>query len=183
VNLDLQAKLDEAARHAKSRDDKAEAIIWTNVLFNAGMGAFPFGLNIWPFVGSNVTGIVALGHLYGFTTNREQAGALMRQIFSAVGVTWGASYLGTKFFLEVLKGVGIFSAGWIPLGAPFAVTGLALDAVLDGAITYAVGYTAKVHFSRNCTLEKAEMRKEFRKRFDEGKAKVVAVRKVKNTRA
>lgn len=175
MNPELQAKLDEAAKHAKSRDDKAEAIIWVNVLFNAGLGAVPFVVNTWTFIGSNVTAIVALGHLYGFTTNREQAGALMRQILSTAGMTWGAIFLGGKFFADVLKGVGVFA-----MGGP-TIAGMALDAVLSGAVSYALGYTAKTYFSRGCTLEKAEMRKEFRKYFDEGKAKVAASRKAKGT--
>jgi uncharacterized protein (DUF697 family) len=176
MNQELQAKLDEAAKRARGRDNKAEAIIWTNVLFNAGMGVVPLGINVWTFIGSNVTGIIALGHLYGFTTDRAQAGALIKQIFSAAGMTCLATALGLKFFSEVLKGAGVF-----PLGAPFTVTGLALDAVLCGAISYALAYTAKAYFSRGCTLDKAEMRKEFRTRFDEGKAKVVAARKAKAT--
>lgn len=175
MNPELQAKLDEAAKRAKGRDNKAEAIIWTNVLFNAGMGVVPLGINVWTFVGSNVTGIIALGHLYGFTTDRAQAGALIKQIFRAAGMTWVATVLGLKFFSEVLKGVGVFA-----MGGP-TVAGLALDAVLSGAVSYALGYTARAYFSRGCTLEKAEMRKEFRTRFDEGKAKVAAARKAKET--
>jgi uncharacterized protein (DUF697 family) len=175
---ELYAKLDEAAKRAKSRDGKAEAIIWANVLLNTGVAAVPFGINIWPFIGSNVTCIIALGHVYGFTTNREQAGALIRQIFSAAGMTRGGNFLITKFFFEVFKIA--FPAGWIPL-APFMVAGTALDALLLGAVSYALGYTAKTHFSRGCTLEKAEMRKEFRTRLEEGKAKVAAARKAKAT--
>jgi len=98
MNPELRTQLDEAAKRAKSRDDKAEAIIWANVLSNAGMAGIPFGIDIWVFAGANVTTIIALGHLYGFTTNREQAGALMKQIFSAVGVTWAATLIGAKFF-------------------------------------------------------------------------------------
>jgi uncharacterized protein (DUF697 family) len=185
MNEPLYAKLEEAAKRAKSRDDKAAAIIWTNVLVNAGMGAVPFGIDIWPCVASNVTCIIVLGHLYGYTTSREQAAGLIRQIFSAAGVTAVAGTLGAKFFTEVLKGVGIFPPGWFlgPLLAPLTVTGLALDAILNGAISYAVGYTSKAFFSKGCTLEKAEMREEFRARFEEGKAKVAAARKAKNTRS
>jgi len=70
-----------------------------------------------------------------------------------------------------------------PVGAPFTVAGLALDALLAGAVSYALGYTAKIYFSRGCTLEKAEMRKEFRARFEEGKAKVAVARKAKGAPA
>jgi uncharacterized protein (DUF697 family) len=177
MNPELQSKLDAAANRAKSRDDKAEAIIWADVLFNAGMGGVPLGINIWAFAGANATTIIALGHLYGFTTNREQAGALMKQIFGALGMTWAANIIGLKFFSEVLKGVGVF---W--LGGP-TVAGMALDAVLSGAVSYALGYTAKIYFSRGCTLEKTEMRKEFRTRFHEAKAKLALARKGKETAA
>jgi hypothetical protein len=64
MNPDLQARLDAAAKRAKSRDDKAEAIIWANVLFNVGMGGIPLGIDLWTFAGANVTTIIALGHLY-----------------------------------------------------------------------------------------------------------------------
>ena len=72
-------------------------------------------------------------------------------------------------------GQGVFS-----LGGP-TIIGMVHDAVLDGAISYALGYTAKTSFSRACTLEKAEMRREFRTRFAEGKAKTVAARDAKET--
>jgi uncharacterized protein (DUF697 family) len=174
----LSTILDEASKCAKSRNDKAEAIIWANVLFTTGLAAVPFGINVWPFVGSNVACIIGLGHLYGFNTDREQAGALMWQIFTAGSWTSSGSFLIVKFFSEVLKIT--FPLGWIPL-TPFMVAGIALDALLQGAVSYALGYTAKTYFSRGCTLEKAEMRKEFGARLEEGKAKVAAARKAKGT--
>ena len=85
MDPELHAKLDEAAKRAESRNDKAELIICANVLFNAGMGVFPFGIDMWLFVGANVAAIIALGYLYGFTKNREQRRALIKQIFSAAG--------------------------------------------------------------------------------------------------
>lgn len=103
MNADLQAKLDAAAKRAKSRGRKAEAIIWTNVLFNAIMGVVPFEVDRWAFVGANVARIIALGYLYGFTTNREQVGALIRQIFSGASITLVALYIGINFFFRRLE--------------------------------------------------------------------------------
>src|SRR5438309_1650136 len=68
-------------------DGKADGIIWSNVLVNAGMGAVPLGINVWMFVGANTTMIIALGYLYGFTVKKEQAAALLKQMFGAVGLT------------------------------------------------------------------------------------------------
>ena len=173
MNTDLQSKLNAAAKRDKSRGNRAELIIWTNVLFNAGMGMVPFGIDVWVYVGANVVTIVALGYLYGFTKNRDQAGALMKQIFSAGCIVLAASYLELRFFREVLQGEGD-----INLGGP-TIAGMALDTVLDGAISFTVSYTAKTYFSARCILESAEIRKEFRARFEEDKAKVAAARKAK----
>jgi uncharacterized protein (DUF697 family) len=178
---ELHAKLDEAAKRAESRNDKAELIICANVLFNAGMGVVPFGIDMWLFVGANVAAIIALGYLYGFTKNREQRKTLIKQIFSAGCITYAASFLGIRLFSEALQGEGLFD-----LGGPMII-GMALDVILSGAVSYAVGYTAKVYFFRGCTLEKAEMRKEFHpriecfERFEEGKTKFAPARKAKET--
>jgi hypothetical protein len=172
---ELHAKLDEAAKRAESRNDKAELIICANVLFNAGMGVVPFGIDMWLFVGANVAAIIALGYLYGFTKNREQRKTLIKQIFSAGCITYAATFLGIRLFSEALQGEGP------------TIIGMALDVILSGAASYAVGYTAKVYCFRGCTLEKAEMRKEFHpriecfERFEEGKTKFAPARKAKET--
>ena len=142
----LQKRLAEAAAGARTRDEKAEKIIWANVLVNAGMGVAPVGINVLTFVGANVTMIVALGHVYGFTLSREQAGGLIRQTLTAVGMTWAVGVLGYKLFAEIIKVAGIAT-----FGAATAV-GMALDAVLCGALSYALGYTAMSYFKSGCKL-------------------------------
>jgi flagellar biosynthesis protein FlhB len=52
------------------------------------------------------------------------------------------------------------------------LVGMALDAVLCGGISYAIGYTAKDYFVKGCKMSKSEMRESFKQKFEEGKAKV-----------
>lgn len=86
--------------------------------------------------------VVFLGGTCDYDVSHEDAGKLIRQIFGAVGWTWMASVLGLKFFAEVLKGAGVITMG----GA--TPVGMALDAALAGAVTYALGYTTKDYFAR-----------------------------------
>ena len=74
--------------------------------------------------------------------------------------------LGLKFGAEVLKVSGVFAAG----GPTFA--GMALDGVLMGAITYALGFTSKEMFKRSKKMSSEEIRSYFKKSFEEGKQKV-----------
>jgi uncharacterized protein (DUF697 family) len=167
-----QSKQIEREAVLENLEGKAEAIIWMNVVANAGMGAVPLGINTWTFIGANTAMIVALGHLYGYTLTKERAGALLRQMFSAVGLTWAASILGMKFFAEILKGAGVITMGGATVG------GMALDAVLCGAISYAIGYTSKMYFVNGCSLTSHQMSAEFKKQFAEGKTRVQ--REIKN---
>ena len=54
------------------------------------------------------------------------------------------------------------------------VAGMALDSVLAGAISYALGYTAKTYFKNGCKLDKDAMRTVFRESYAEGWSKVMA---------
>ena len=86
----------------------------------------------------------------------------MVQLFKSCGWTWTASTFGLKFMAEVLKGAGIITMG----GA--TPVGMALDAVLCGAVTYAIGFTTLRYLERNRELPAEVMRTEFRTRFAEG---------------
>jgi uncharacterized protein (DUF697 family) len=159
-----------AIKEKKSVSDKADAIIWAAVTVNAGLGAVPFGINNWTFIGVNTAMVVWLGTTYGHHLTDKGASAIIKQIFSAVGMTTMCLYYGAKFFAEVLKGVGLFT-----MGGPTLI-GMALDAVLCGAMTYALGYTAKEYFERNQSLSQQQMNEVFMKRFEQGKTAVRAMK-------
>lgn len=162
----LRKKFEEELGKAKDKGDKADGVIWVAVLANAGMGAVPLGINMWTFAGVNTLMVVFLGGIYEYHLSQEDAGKLVKQIFSAVGWTWMASTLGLKFFAEVLKGAGIITMGGTTLA------GMALDATLCGAVTYALGYTAKDYFARGKKMSVSELEKTFKSNFKEGKQKV-----------
>jgi uncharacterized protein (DUF697 family) len=162
----LRKKFEDQISKATDKGEKADGIIWVAVLTNAGLGVVPFGINLWTFVGANTLLVVFLGSIYEYTVSNEDAGKLIKQIFGAVGWTWMASVLGLKFFAEVLKGAGVITLG----GA--TVAGMALDATLAGAVTYALGYTAKDYFAKGKKMSKSDLENEFKSRFEEGKQKV-----------
>jgi uncharacterized protein (DUF697 family) len=141
---------------------QAEKIIWAAVALSAGMGAVPFGINIGFFLAVSAGLVVYLGELYGFVYTKREAAALVVQLFKSCGWTWTASTFGLKFMAEVLKGAGVITMG----GA--TPIGMALDAVLSGAITYAIGFTTLRYLERNRELPAEAMRSEFRSRFQEG---------------
>ena len=169
----LQAAIAKAQAAAAERDSQAEKIIWANVLVNAGMGVAPVGINVLTFVGANATMIIALGHVYGFTMDREQAGGLIRQILTSVGATWAIGVLSWKVLAEIIKVAGITTLGTA------SVVAMGLDAVLCGSLSYALGYTAMTYFKNGCKLDKVAMRNTFRSTFNEGQSKVKQVVKDK----
>ena len=162
----IRAKLEAAASEKKNREGKVDAVIWSAVLINAGLGFVPLGINVWTFMGINATMVVVLAGLYGQIMSKDAAAQLIKQIFAAVGWTWVASTLGLKFCAEVLKGAGVITMGGT------TVAGMAIDAALCGGITYALGYTVKVQLDKNMKLSKSEIKNIFKEKFQEGKEKV-----------
>ncbi len=159
-------KFEEAIKDKKGKEEKAEAVVWAAVVINSGMGAVPLGINIWTFLGVVSVMVVFLGSNYDHHVSHEGAGKIIKHIFFSVGTTWMAFTFGLKFFAEVMKGVGIITMG----GA--TVAGMALDAVLCGAVTYAVGFTTKDYFKKNKKMSKTEIKSSFEDYFKEGKSKV-----------
>ena len=126
------------------------------------MGFVPFGINIGFFVAVSTGLIIYLGELYGYTYTKQDAAALLVQLFKSCGWSWGEYTFGLKFMAEVLKGAGVITMG----GA--TPVGMALDAALTGGVTYAVGFTTVRYLQRDRNLSAEEMRSEFRARFKEG---------------
>ena len=164
-------KFAEIIRNVKNRDEQATQIIWAATTINGGMGLVPFGINLWTFIGVSTVMIVWVGNIYGHTLNNEKAGELIRRIFSSVGAMFFVGTLGLKAFAEVLKLFGVVTAG----GS--AVAGMALDAVVMGAITYALGHTAKKVLAKGSfeeDLNNSNIKETFMNAFEEGKSKVRA---------
>lgn len=159
-------KFEQVLQEKKGTDEQANAIVWSAVALNAGLGLVPLGINVWTFIAVSTVMIAWLGRVYGQTLTNEKAGQLMKQIFYSVGMMFFMTTLGLKFFAEVLKGAGI-----ITMGGTTAV-GMALDAVLMGAITYALGFTSKEMFKKNQQMSSTEIKDFFKKSFAEGKQKV-----------
>ncbi|MEJ2867382.1 DUF697 domain-containing protein [Actinomycetospora sp. OC33-EN08] len=159
-------RIEAAVAQKKDRNTKADAAIWAAVALNTGLGAVPFGVNIWTFLGVTSVLVVALGAIYGHSVSHEGAGKIIKQIFMSVGATTLALTIGMKFFVEVMKGAGVITMG----GATAA--GMALDAVLCGAVTYAIGFTSKKYFQQDQQMSPQQMKAEFNRSFDEGKSKV-----------
>jgi uncharacterized protein (DUF697 family) len=161
-----RAKLREAIDSKKDRDEKADAVIWAAVAINAGMGALPFGINTWTFIGVVTVMVTFLGTAYGYHLSNDGASKILKNIFTSVGITFCMFTLGMKFFVEVLKGAGVFTMG----GA--TAVGMALDAALCGAVTYAVGFTTKEYFQKGQKMTPEEINARFRQAYAEGQSKV-----------
>jgi uncharacterized protein (DUF697 family) len=153
----LAVALHEKLQGVKSRDKAADKTIQTAIYTNAAMGVVPFGVNFALFVGTSAIMVMALGNNYGYTMNKEQAAALVKQMFMAAGFTFGGLVIGSKVGAEFLKVTGLGT-----------LAGMALDAVLAGSVTYALGYTAKTYFEKGCQLDKAEMGAIIRAKRKEG---------------
>jgi hypothetical protein len=155
-------------------DEQADAIINNAMIVNAGMGLAPVGINIWTFVGVNAVMTVMLGRLYGHHLSRDGAGRMVRQIFIAVGMTNMIMILGAKFCVEVLKGVGVFTLGGATL------VGMAIDSVICGAATYAVGYTMKEQFKARMQLTPQQVREKFLAHLKQGRSVAASTRQARD---
>ncbi len=165
----VQARLNAAAEEKTDRDEKAANIIWAAVFINAGASAIPLGANTLSFFAVNSLMAYTLSTLYdNDDLSREEAGQLVRRILNSVGRSWLIGTLGLKAFAEILK-----IAGLATFGASTAV-GVALDALLSGEMTYAVGFTARAYFIAGEDLSTAQLRAEFKQQFERGKREVKA---------
>jgi uncharacterized protein (DUF697 family) len=170
MELDLREtarkRIQEAISLTRSREENADAAIWAAVILNASLGAVPFAINMWTFVGVTTVLVISLGRIYGYQVSNEGAGKIIRQVFTSASATTISLSIGMKFLVEVLKGAGVITMGGT------TAAGMALDAVLCGAVTYAIGYTTKEYFVRDLVMSKNEIKREFNRAFAEGKTKM-----------
>jgi uncharacterized protein (DUF697 family) len=169
-----EQRLQQGVDRSLDPDEQADAIIHNAMIVNAGMGLAPVGINIWTFVGVNAVMTVMLGRLYGHHLSRDGAGRMVRQLFIAVGMTNMIMILGAKFCVEVLKGVGVFTLGGATL------VGMAIDSVICGAATYAVGYTMKEQFRARMQLTPEQVRQRFMAHLKQGRSVAAEARRARD---
>jgi uncharacterized protein (DUF697 family) len=158
----IKGKLSDAAAGLHEPHEKARAVIFAAVAINAGMGAVPFGINMAAFVAVDTVMVALIGGFYGFYYTNEQAAALIKSMFSTIGVTTGV-YLGVaKLFAESAKATGVAVL-------PFYVLGVSLDGLLAGGLTYAVGFTSKTYFEKELDMSERELGHAFRRHLREGR--------------
>ncbi len=166
VRAHLEAGTKDKDGTTEDKDRKAHNAILAATALSAGMGAVPFGINIAWFFAVSTGLIIYLGELYGYTYTKREAAALLKHLFKSCGWSWGAYAFGWKFMAEALKGAGIITIG----GA--TPVGMALDAILAGGVTYAVGFTTVKYLEQDQNVSATEVRLEFRARLEEGKNRV-----------
>ena len=164
-------KFKQVLEGKKDIDDKANAIVWAATTINAGLGVAPFGINFYTFIGVTTVMVVWLGSIYGQKLTNERASQIIKQIFYSVGAMFFMTTLGLKVAAELLKVFGVVALGGVTLA------GMALDAVLMGAITYAIGFTSKEMFKKNQKLSSSEIKNIFKDKLKEGKQKVKECKK------
>lgn len=150
----------------KALDEKADDIIAKGTVINAGMGVVPVFINTATFMGVTTIMVAMLGDLYGYNLTNKSAGDLIYSIFRSLTGMGAFLIFGTKFLAEILKVIGIATAGVATVG------GCVMDAVVCGAATYAIGTTSKTYFKKNQKMSKEEIRATFEQSYKEGKQKV-----------
>lgn len=151
-------------QNGRTPDEKADLAIKAMVGTVVGTAfipvKIPFALSA-PAIGA---GVVAIGLCYGQNLSKEEAGKLSLRFVKASTIwlsgTWGIQQVFTMF------------VGATGVGLPIA---MALDAVVSGAFTYAIGVTSKAYFkaaSNNKELSNKEIGKVFKQSFKEAKTEL-----------
>lgn len=106
----------------------------------------------------NMTMIVFIGRAYGYLWDRDKAKDLLFQILKGMGLSTGFLLAGTKLINDTLKLTGVAT-----------IPAMAADAVLGGAVTYAVGHTTMSYFKNNTRMSRDEMKAAFRDQLQRAK--------------
>lgn len=138
--------------------DKTIAIMITGMV---GGAIVPAAINWSISMTAMGAGVVAIGHDYGYTLDKEGGADLVKMFFSAAGSTFIAFSVGSKICSSLMQATG---GGYL--------LGVALDVVVSGAQAYAVGGCAKAYFRKKYlgqTISKEELGKIFRERYKQYK--------------
>jgi uncharacterized protein (DUF697 family) len=109
----------------------------------------------------NMTMIVFIGRAYGHLWDKQKAKGLLFQILKGMGLSTGLLLAGGKFVNDALKLTGF---GTIPA--------MAADAVLCGAVTYAVGYTTELYFKQDGQMSKQALKAAFKEQYRQARQKM-----------
>jgi uncharacterized protein (DUF697 family) len=158
----ISRKLSEASIGLNEPHEQARAVIFAAVGVNVGMGAVPFGINMFAFASVDIAMVATVGAIYGYTYSHERAGDLVKSMLTAAGFTTGMYMLAAKIFAESAKATGtaIF---------PFYALGMSVDMFLTGAVTYAIGFTSKNYFENGAQMSRAQMRRAFKRNLRDGR--------------
>jgi uncharacterized protein (DUF697 family) len=156
---EIRKQFENAIKGIQGKDAQANAVIAAAIAINAGIGIMPFGINITVLMLVCAVMLTVIGSIYGYLVNLDEGAKLAKQIILSAGWVYAANILGWKIIAEIAKIGGVATAG--------TVTGIAMgvDAVLFGALTYAIGYTSKQYFAKDRMMSDREMGNLFKQFF------------------
>ena len=144
---------------------KAQTALKTMTVAGVGIGFAPVMVDIAALMTAMGAGVVAIGKCYGFNLDKQGAGDLIKQFFKAAGTTYAFVFAGQKIAASFLKSNPV---SYIPA--------MISDAVMCGAIAYAVGSTSEKYFRRKAEGSKATA-DDIKRWMEEGKREGKAVSK------
>lgn len=118
-------------------DKQADRTIAIMITGMVGGAIVPAAINWSISMTAMGAGVVAIGHDYGYTLDKEGGADLVKMFFSAAGSTFIAFSVGSKICSSLMQATG---GGYL--------LGVALDVVVSGAQAYAVGGCAKAYFRK-----------------------------------
>ncbi|EWY41854.1 hypothetical protein N825_24770 [Skermanella stibiiresistens SB22] len=150
---EIDKGFEEADDDTRTPEERSEIIINHATAQAAFWGAWP-AVSWVALVMINMTMIVFIGRAHGHLWDKEKAKGLLFQILRGMGLSTGLLLAGGKFLNDALKLTGI---GTIPA--------MAADAVLCGAVTYAVGHTTHEYFKRDGRMDKNALKAAFKEQY------------------
>ena len=157
---EIDRSFEEADDDTRSPAERAGVIINHATAQAAFWGAWP-AVSWVALVMITMTMIVFIGRAYGHLWDKDKAKGLLFQILRGMGLSTGLLLAGGKFVNDALKLTGL---GTIPA--------MAADAVLCGAVTYAVGHTAEAYFKQDGQMSKQALKAAFKEQYRQAKQRM-----------
>jgi uncharacterized protein (DUF697 family) len=157
---EIDKGFEEADDDTRTPEERAATIINHATAQAAFWGAWP-AVSWVALVMINMTMIVFIGRAYGHLWDKQKAKGLLFQILKGMGLSTGLLLAGGKFVNDALKLTGF---GTIPA--------MAADAVLCGAVTYAVGYTTELYFKQDGQMSKQALKAAFKEQYRQARQKM-----------
>ena len=109
-------------------------------------------------------------------SKKDQDSKANALIFTATAINAGLGAVPLGINIWTFIGVSSTMVGLMGTVYGYHLTnegaGMALDAVLCGAVTYALGFTTKTYLINGRKMSPAEIKEQFKRSFAEGKTKV-----------